>query len=298
MAIEKKLCMLKSEFNESPLKKKLEKGEIELLDLKGYFKEKKFKDKEDKTPYCIIESSFFLKNKNDNGLLLINRNPIGFDGNKRISDGLSFLFSLTPNFNNSFMEECALKIKKEFSFVKSNNEIYKNITFSFTKKGLGYNTPQGRATYIFFVYEVTFNEEIKNIIQLRSKDKKLDMDYIFQVNGNFIKESHRFFLNPTLHFDIVTMKSLSDESLEVRYKEAHFFSLKNKVSKEYKINLEKISIMTDLLAWLNQKGNESAHFFIKELFDDDKPSSQAIMSIIDCVSKIGLSSYKVVKNLV
>ena len=103
MDIDKKLCMLKSDFDMSPLKEKLENGTITLGDIHQHFVEIDFENRDDKNNYYIVESSFFFHNRyvnsdsiDEDNLLLINRNVIGFDGKPRVSKGLSFLFSLTP----------------------------------------------------------------------------------------------------------------------------------------------------------------------------------------------------------
>jgi len=242
MATDNKLCMLKKDFDANDdLKSKLKSGNLKLDDLKGLFELKDFEKQCDKNDFYIVESSFFLKHEKENenshekekSLFVINRSPISFDGGKRISKGLSFLFSFTPNFEMDIKEQYQSKIKTDMSFINLDNEVCETIDIKLEEKGMGYNKKPDKATYIFFVYKVMIETKLNDILHI---SREGSLDYVFQVDANFMKIGQEYFMNPNLYFDISVLKGLFSETHSSE-KTAEFF---------YKPNLESQVISIDM----------------------------------------------------
>ena len=299
MAIDKKLCMLKNDFNKSPLKDKLENGTITLDDINENFKEIDFKNRDDKNDYYIVELSFFFHNRYVNSdsiyednLLLINRNVIGFDGKPRVSKGLSFLFSLTPKSDCSLIKQFEDKIIEEFTFIGLDNEQLSKIDLEFIGKGQGYNKVEGRANYIFFVYEVLMNKEIKDIIQIKTVQKRKDIDFVFQVDGQFIYNTYKYFLNPKLHFDITIMKSLSSNKAIVSHKNAKFFKNINDESTKKQIILRQKNLIEDIKAYILEKGSNIIIGIMNEITEHAANPNHALIELWRCMATFGIGAFK------
>jgi len=292
MAIDKKLCMLKSKFDNSPLQEKLKKGTLELKDLENYFEERNFKDSDDKANYYIVQSSFFLKNTYDNGLFVINRSPIGFDGKQRVSKGLSFLFSFTPKINEKMSTQYLNKVKRDMTFIDENKKECSTLDIKISNVGMGYNTPEGKATYIFFLYEITLNENIYDILYFYEKEGKQELDYVFQINSNFIQETQKYFMNPSMHFDITVMKALSSTKTTIKYKNAYFFKKDDiKSFSETIKSLKKSDFWQNFQVYLRRY---SSTFLtdVKGLFDGSVMDTDDLIDIVRCLYKVPLGTLR------
>lgn len=292
MAIDKKLCMLKSKFDKSPLKTKLEQGILEFKELNSFFKEKDFEKSEDKSDYYIVQSSFFLKNIDNNGLFVINRSPIGFDGKQRVSKGLSFLFSYTPNINEKVTQQYLDNIKRDMTFIDENKKECKELNLKMSNIGMGYNTPINGATYIFFLYEISFNENIYDILYFYDKKGKQELDYVFQIDSNFIQETQKYFMNPTMHFDIAVMKALSTDKTNIQYEDAYFFKKDNIKSFNEKIlSSKKYSFWQNLQSYLRRYSNTFLTD-VNGLFDGSKMDPDDLIDILRCLYKVPLGTMR------
>lgn len=296
--IDNKLCMLKSKFNKSYLKEKLENGTLSLKDLSESFEFKDFKNKEEKYDYYIVEASFFFHNKYINSddilednLLVINRNVEGFDSKPRISKGLSFLFSMTPNLDETLIEQFIDKIKNELSFFGLSNEQLLEIDLQFIKRGQGFNRIKNKSNYIFFLYEIEMNKEIKDIFQIR-KSKKRDIDFVFQVDGKFLYNTYKYFMNPKLHFDIVTMKALANQKEVSTHENAKFFKLKKPLITKNHIVLEKKNILENLKGYLMEKGSSFVKGIVNEMSENAANPEQMLAEIFRCLASFSVGAYR------